>query len=50
MPQINEQFLSELAQDMRDNGVDDEIFISETIDAIRENSKGSCETIIEGKE
>lgn len=43
MSQIDEQFLSELAQDMRDNGVDDEIFISETIDAIRKGSEKSIE-------
>jgi hypothetical protein len=44
--QIDEQFLSEIAQDMRDNGVDDEMFISETIDAIREDSKNNHEIII----
>ena len=47
MPQIDEQFLSSIAQDMRDNGVDDEVFISETINAIREDSKSSCEITIE---
>ena len=31
---IDQTFLDELAQDMRDNGVDDEMFISETIAAM----------------
>ena len=31
---IDQTFLDELSQDMRDNGVDDEMFISETIAAM----------------
>ena len=39
MPLItDETFLSLLADDMRDNGVEDEDFIRETVDAIRVNS------------
>lgn len=38
--EIDEIFLEELAQDMRDNGVEDEIFISETIAILREGVDG----------
>lgn len=34
-PITDEIFLSELAQDMRDNGVDDEEFIAAVVDTLR---------------
>ena len=38
-PITDEIFLSELAQDMRDNGVDDEEFIAAVVDDLRNPHK-----------
>jgi hypothetical protein len=40
---INEQFLSELVRDMRDNGVDDEEFIAAVVDDLRMDKREDCD-------